>query len=71
MKDIQWHKLTIRETLNSLGTKEEGLSIEEPSERLKKFGPNQIKEEKKTPAWLLFLGQFKSFLIVILIIASC
>ncbi len=71
MKDTQWYKLTIRETLNSLGTKEEGLSIEEANERLKKIGPNRIKEEKKTSVWLLLLGQFKSSLIIILIIASC
>ncbi len=71
MQNIQWYKLTISEVLKSLGTEKEGLSIEEAVQRLKKFGPNQIKEEKKKSTWLLFVEQFKSFLIVILIIASC
>ncbi len=67
---MQWHKLTIKETLYSLGTTEYGLSDEEAKSRLRKFGPNRIKEEEKTPAWLLLLEQFKSFLIILLIIAS-
>ncbi|GFP32304.1 P-type Ca2+ transporter type 2C [Candidatus Hakubella thermalkaliphila] len=67
---MQWYKLTIKETLNSVGTTEYGLSDEEAESRLTKFGPNQIEEEERTPAWLLLLEQFKSFLIILLIIAA-
>ncbi len=71
MNSADWYSLTIKEAIEVLGTSEFGLTTQEAESRLLKFGPNRIKEEKKAPAWLLFLGQFKSFLIIILIIASC
>lgn len=33
------------------------------------FGPNEIKEEKITPVWMIFLSQFTSPLVIILIFA--
>ena len=71
MNKTDWHCLTIKEVIEVLGASESGLTSREAESRLLKFGPNRLKEEKKIPAWLLLLGQFKSFLIVILIIASC
>ncbi|MDW5550285.1 calcium-transporting P-type ATPase, PMR1-type [Methanosarcina sp.] len=57
--------------LNNLSTSEEvGLSSEEAEKRLDKYGKNELKEEEKTSVVKLFLSQFKSFLIVILIAAA-
>lgn len=57
--------------LNNLSTsKEVGLSSEEAEKRLDKYGKNELKEEEKTSVVKLFLSQFKSFLIVILIAAA-
>lgn len=67
---MKWYSLTIIETLSSLQTKETGLTSQEAKARLDKFGPNRLEEKRKTPAWLLFLSQFKSFLIILLIVAS-
>lgn len=39
-------------------------------QRYKKFGPNTLKEEKKTTPFEIFLNQFKSVLIFILIVAA-
>ncbi|AKB81017.1 Cation-transporting ATPase, E1-E2 family [Methanosarcina barkeri 3] len=57
--------------LNNLNTSEEaGLSSGEAEKRLDKYGKNELKEEEKTSVVKLFLSQFKSFLIVILIAAA-
>lgn len=53
-----------------LRTAEEGLSSEEAEKRLEKYGKNELKEKEKISVFRLFLAQFKSILIVILIIAS-
>jgi len=57
--------------LKTLNTSEEtGLSSEEVEKRLDKYGKNELKEEEKTSVVKLFLSQFKSFLIIILIAAA-
>lgn len=57
--------------LKTLNTSEEtGLSSEEAEKRLEKYGKNELKEEEKTSVVKLFLSQFKSFLIIILIAAA-
>lgn len=47
-----------------------GLSNQEAQERLKKFGENKLKEKRENKAVKIFLSQFKSPLIYILVIAS-
>jgi Ca2+-transporting ATPase len=64
-----WHALSGRDTLESLRTSADGLTEEESRSRLARFGPNELQEKKGLSAWKLFLGQFKSFLIIILLIA--
>lgn len=52
--------------LKELKTSERGLSSSEAKRRLKKYGPNSIKEKKKISPLKIFFNQFKSFLIAIL-----
>lgn len=47
-----------------------GLLQSEAEKRLEKYGPNALLEKKKKPAWLLFLAQFKDFMILILAAAA-
>ena len=47
-----------------------GLSEEEAKELLKKYGENKIERRKKISPWKIFLSQFKSPLILLLIFAS-
>ncbi len=44
-----------------------GLSDEGARTRRDRYGPNRLAEAEKRPAWMLFLDQFRSFLIVVLI----
>lgn len=48
----------------------EGLTEAEAKERLEKNGLNELIEKKKVPLWLLFLNQFKDFIVLILATAA-
>ncbi len=49
---------------------ENGLSAVIAKQRLDKFGPNQLKAGRKINPLMLFLGQFKDVLIIILLVAA-
>ena len=49
---------------------EKGLSQEKADELLSKIGPNTLGEEKRTPLWKRFLGQFADAMVIILIAAA-
>ncbi len=65
-----WHALDTTEALSKLNTSKAGLNSAEASDRLKKYGFNQLIAAKKTSPLKIFLTQFKSVLILILIAAS-
>ncbi len=54
----------------SLVTSEVGLSEEEAKRRLSEFGPNEVREVKKTPLYIRFLRQFTHFLAILLWIGA-
>jgi Mg2+-importing ATPase len=58
------------ELLNQLHTTSKGLTDDDASERLSAFGANLLKPRKRSNALSLFLAQFKSPLILILIFAA-
>ncbi|WP_292380058.1 cation-translocating P-type ATPase [Methanosarcina sp. UBA289] len=60
----------INSVFEELGVSESGLSSQEAEERLKKYGENELEEKEKVSILRLFISQFTSILIVILIIAS-
>jgi len=62
--------MEIEETLQTLNTKETGLSQEEVQKRLQEFGPNELKKEKGISPIKLLLEQFTDILIIILLIAT-
>ena len=68
--DKVWHNLSAAEVLAQLGTAATGLSASEAALRLATNGPNELKEGKRISALQIFLGQFKSLIIWILIVAG-
>ena len=64
------YRQTPQQALEAVDSREEGLTSREAQERLEKFGPNVLREEKKKPVWQVFLEQFKDLLVVILIAAA-
>jgi len=69
-KGIAWHNQTAKEVLAQLGTTATGLSAPEAAQRLATNGPNELKKGKHISALQIFLGQFKSLIIWILIVAG-
>ncbi len=70
MEKGAWHAFDIEQVLELLGTSPEGLSSEEAERRLEEYGPNELREEKKVTPLEIFIGQFKSILVIILILSA-
>ena len=64
------HSKPIQQVFKELKTSEKGLIQSEAEARLKQYGLNEIKEGKKISATEIFLNQFKSIVVWILIIAT-
>jgi len=58
------------EALQTLKTNLHGLDDKEARRRLDEYGPNELLEKKKISPIKIFLGQFKDFLVIILLIAT-
>jgi len=65
-----YHTLQALEVVRSLGSSENGLTLQEAETRLEQFGLNELREEGKPTALGIFARQFSSFLTVILIAAG-
>jgi len=67
---MHWHQQSIDATLKHLDTSLSGLSAEEARIRLEKHGPNVLKEKAKKTLFMMFLDQFRDFMILVLIAAA-
>lgn len=67
---MKWYRLPPEEIYRKLETSEKGLSEEEASKRLQHYGPNKLSEEEEINRFRIFLHQFTSPLIYILLIAG-
>ena len=69
-KGEAWHSQAAEEVLAKLASTGTGLSAQEAAKRLAADGPNELKEGKGISPFQIFLGQFKSLIIWILIAAG-
>jgi Mg2+-importing ATPase len=60
----------VTELLNNFRTTVNGLTSEDAEKRLKEFGANRLKPQKRSDAFTLFINQFKSPIILILLFAT-
>lgn len=67
---MNWHQQDIEQVLSERDSSSKGLSQQQAAQKLEQFGPNQLEEKKKKPAWVIFLYQFKDFMILILAAAA-
>ncbi|MCH4209879.1 cation-translocating P-type ATPase [Bifidobacterium sp.] len=65
-----WHSLTPERTIESLKTSVHGLTQDEAERRLELFGENSLEQEVAVPQWKMFLLQFRSPLIMVLIVCG-
>ena len=67
----KWFNESAEETCKILETNfNNGLNVEEVSERQKKYGLNELEAKKKKTLFQKFLEQFKDFMIIVLIISA-
>ena len=67
----RWYALSADDVAARLGVDPaDGLSAAKAAELLQKNGPNALPAEKPTPAWRRFLGQYRSYMQILLLIAG-
>ncbi|KKK45636.1 MAG: Calcium-transporting ATPase 1 [Candidatus Lokiarchaeum sp. GC14_75] len=70
MENIQSHAIDFKDVAKQMETSiENGLTGQETQKRLERFGRNELTKEKGKTALQIFIGQFKDFLIYLLIFA--
>ncbi|WP_200907039.1 cation-translocating P-type ATPase [Desulfatitalea tepidiphila] len=67
---IDWHRLDSNEAARKLKSSETGLAAEEARRRYAQYGPNELIEKQRKSLWMMFLDQFKDFMILVLIAAA-
>ncbi len=69
-ESVNWHQLEPGEVSEKLQSSENGLASEDAHKRLEHYGPNVLIEKKRKSLWMMFLDQFKDFMILVLIAAA-
>ncbi|MBD3248156.1 HAD-IC family P-type ATPase [Candidatus Falkowbacteria bacterium] len=64
---FNFHSCSIKSCLAELKTKKNGLSKEQAKARLRKYGANKLEDKKPLSSLVIFISQFKSPLIYILL----
>jgi Ca2+-transporting ATPase len=67
---MHWHQKNSEDVIKELGSSLQGISATRAQELLLKHGPNELTEKKKKTLLLMFLDQFKDFMILVLIAAA-
>lgn len=67
---MAFYQQEISELFAEFKSQKEGIASSEAEKRIEENGPNALLEKKKKPVWVLFLAQFKDFMILILAAAA-
>lgn len=70
MQENNYYNKKVEELYKELNTSINGLTEEEASKRLEKYGENKLAERKKKSNFIIFLNQFNDLMIILLIFAS-
>ncbi|SEN61575.1 Ca2+-transporting ATPase [Amphibacillus marinus] len=69
---MNWYELTTQETLKQTNSNAQtGLSETIAQQRLKKYGENQLTEQKQSGWLIVFFKQFQDFMVMVLLVATC
>ena len=69
-ESVYWHSISSEKAIEKLGSGIKGLGDMEAARRLEKYGRNEIKKIKKFEPLKILFEQFKSFFVLLLIIAA-
>lgn len=67
---LNWHQKDIKEIFEYLKSSPGGLSSDDAAKRLDEYGPNELLETGRKTPFMMFLDQFRDFMIIILIAAA-
>jgi Ca2+-transporting ATPase len=67
---MSWHQRTVDDAIGELNTSFNGISSEEAQKRLLQYGPNELGEKQRKTALMMFLDQFRDFMILVLVAAA-
>jgi Ca2+-transporting ATPase len=70
MQPAAWHNLECDETLARLKSSADGLTTDDARKRLSEYGLNSIPEKRPRTVFMMLLGQFTDFMIVVLLVAA-
>ena len=65
-----WHTFTIEDAFQQIGSQPGGLTDADVEDRLKQYGPNELRAAHHVSPWEILLEQFKNVLILILLGAT-
>lgn len=69
MSSQPWHSMSIEQVLEKLNSSKEGLSAVEARSKLQKYGPNELQKKGGVSPLTIFINQFKSILVLLLVLA--
>ena len=70
-ENTRWHTLDVETVARKLGTSlTEGLTPAEAEARHRQYGTNRLPEARGVPPWLIFIRQFKSVIVLLLLAAT-
>lgn len=69
-RPVNWYQLDPAEVSEKLQSSEAGLASAEARRRYEQYGPNKLIEKQGKSLWMMFLDQFKDFMILVLIAAA-
>ncbi|AUM63434.1 calcium-translocating P-type ATPase, SERCA-type [Brevibacillus laterosporus] len=66
-----WYQVPLAEIPRMIGSDvQNGLTQEEAATRRQKYGKNQLAEAEKIPLYVVFMNQFKDFMVGVLVVAT-
>ena len=67
---LTWYQLDLSQVAERLQSPDQGLALSEVETRRAEVGLNELIEKQRKSIWMMFLDQFKDFMILILIVAA-
>jgi len=67
---MDWYQREAEEVIGEFNSSPSGISSVEAANRLLEHGPNELEARRKKPPWMMFLDQFRDFMIIVLIAAA-
>lgn len=67
---MNWHSFDTKKVFDETGSSDTGLSAKAVEDKLQEFGRNELVEKAKKSPVIIFLNQFKDFMILVLIAAA-